>query len=186
MAPVTLLRKASWALCVLCGVTHPPARLPRWEAITPCFPFLSMLLFSNDEEVLVNVCEALALVLPGVPEPNLDKRLCELLALPSATIHRAAFQPLLNILRLDEPQSQLLVRAHLLYRPLSLTVRTDAMRVANGAGARAALQRRERAPAGLRGACSHHRPSRAGRDTIPHYLFDVLTRCCLHVRAWFT
>jgi hypothetical protein len=31
--PVELLRKVSWALSILCGVTHPLNKLPPWDAV---------------------------------------------------------------------------------------------------------------------------------------------------------
>lgn len=42
-------------------------------------PQLGSLLFVDDSEVLANVCSALAIVLPGVPEPNVCKKLVQLL-----------------------------------------------------------------------------------------------------------
>lgn len=74
---MTMLRKASWAIGVLCGVSH--TTLPDWDAIKPSFPYLSQLLTIDDEEVLLSVLETLAIVLPGAQAPNEDRRLIQLL-----------------------------------------------------------------------------------------------------------
>jgi hypothetical protein len=121
--PLPILRKLSWTLSILCGVTHPSDKLPAWEwvsshthththtlslslsliltlltsfilnihkvikhcilieliQIQPALHHLGTLLFCEDEEVVVNVLAALALVLPGLPEPNICNRLVSLL-----------------------------------------------------------------------------------------------------------
>ncbi len=47
--------------------------------ISQMLPQLGNFLFSDDVDILSNVLSALALVLPGVPEPNVCKRLVQLL-----------------------------------------------------------------------------------------------------------
>ncbi len=47
--------------------------------IKPSFPYLSLLLTIDDEEVLLSVLETLAIVLPGAHAPNEDRRLVQLL-----------------------------------------------------------------------------------------------------------
>ncbi len=54
-------------------------RLPPWDQVRPALNALGSLLFANDEEVVTSVCNALSLVLPGIPEMIIDRRLVDLL-----------------------------------------------------------------------------------------------------------
>eukprot|EP01087_Luapelamoeba_hula_P013814 TRINITY_DN3982_c1_g1_i5.p1 TRINITY_DN3982_c1_g1~~TRINITY_DN3982_c1_g1_i5.p1 ORF type:complete len:859 (+),score=157.44 TRINITY_DN3982_c1_g1_i5:1017-3593(+) len=112
-APVELLKTVSWVLSLLCGVTHPRTRLPAWESISPMLPFLGNLLFVDDSDILDNVCSALALVLPGVPEPSVCKRLVELLGHADTRVQRGVLQTIIQVMRFDEKQTHFLLEAKL-------------------------------------------------------------------------
>ncbi len=129
MAPVTMLRAISWTLSVCCGVTHALQQLPAWDSvffkiliisilivsiitltvgylqIVGSLRALSVLFFNDDEEVLINVCAAFALVLPGVPQQNLCERLLALLRHISVNVRRAALCALIEITKFDENQT---------------------------------------------------------------------------------
>lgn len=99
----------SWTFSILCGVTHPRSKLPSWEAIAPMLPHLGNFLFSGDEDVLANVLSALSLVLPGVPEANVCRRLVQLLASPAPRVQRGGLQTITYVLRFDDKQTQFLI-----------------------------------------------------------------------------
>jgi len=108
-SPVTMLRKVAWTLSVLCGVTHSLSHLPPWEYISPILQPLASLLFANDEEILCTVCPALAIILPGVPEMLLCRRLVALLATSSARLVKEALKTITSIIRFDNIQTGVFV-----------------------------------------------------------------------------
>lgn len=77
--------------------------------IAPLLPHLGNFLFSNDEDVLANTLSALSLVLPGVPEPNVCRRLVQLLAVPTQRVQRGVLQTITYVLRFDDKQTQFLL-----------------------------------------------------------------------------
>jgi len=107
--PVELLKAVSWLMSLLCGVTHPRTKLPGWDLISPMLPQLGTLLFAEDSEILANVCSALAIVLPGVPEPNVCKKLVQLLDHPDDRVVRGVLQTIVYVLRFDDKQTQFLL-----------------------------------------------------------------------------
>lgn len=74
-----MVRKLSSTLAIFCGVTHSWQQLPPWPLVSPCLKPLGLLLWTNDEEILVNILPALSLILPGIPELAVCRRLVELL-----------------------------------------------------------------------------------------------------------
>lgn len=114
-APLDVVRKVSWAISVLCGVTHPTTKLPALEFIQPAFMHLAALLQFEDEAVLVHVLNALSLVLPGmVVEPNARNRLLSLLVTKPTRVILADLELLRALAEYDQNQTQLLVEAGLL------------------------------------------------------------------------
>lgn len=77
--------------------------------IAPMLPHLGNFLFSEDEDVLANTLSALSLVLPGVPEPNVCKRLVQLLSTSAQRVQRGALQTITYVLRFDDKQTQFLL-----------------------------------------------------------------------------
>jgi hypothetical protein len=65
-APVSLLRPISAVLAIFAGVTHPMDHLPPFDWISPALQSMTSLLFVNDEQIIINLCPALAIVLPGI------------------------------------------------------------------------------------------------------------------------
>jgi Ca2+-binding EF-hand superfamily protein len=112
--PINLLRKISWTLSVLCGVTHPADKLPPWELIHGSLNQLATMLFIDDEEALVSTLSAMALVLPGMPEATVCKRLVDLLANPSPRVVRFCLAAINDISRFDANQTMLLLKNNLL------------------------------------------------------------------------
>eukprot|EP01119_Soliformovum_irregulare_P013118 TRINITY_DN3460_c0_g1_i1.p1 TRINITY_DN3460_c0_g1~~TRINITY_DN3460_c0_g1_i1.p1 ORF type:complete len:953 (-),score=284.24 TRINITY_DN3460_c0_g1_i1:498-3326(-) len=108
--PLPLLRKIAWTLSVLCGVTHPLNQLPSWAFISPLLQPVTNILFVNDEAILTTICPALSLILPGLPEIVILRRLVDILrevSLPS--VQKAALKTLTNIIRFDNNQMFLLL-----------------------------------------------------------------------------
>jgi hypothetical protein len=79
------------------------------EKIAPMLPHLGNFLFSGDEDVLANVLSALSLVLPGVPEANVCRRLVQLLASAAPRVQRGGLQTITYVLRFDDKQTQFLI-----------------------------------------------------------------------------
>eukprot|EP00005_Dracoamoeba_jomungandri_P001938 CAMPEP_0174261552 /NCGR_PEP_ID=MMETSP0439-20130205/11494_1 /TAXON_ID=0 /ORGANISM="Stereomyxa ramosa, Strain Chinc5" /LENGTH=1028 /DNA_ID=CAMNT_0015346041 /DNA_START=22 /DNA_END=3108 /DNA_ORIENTATION=- len=115
--PVEMLQEISWVMSLLCGVTHPRDKLPAWDLIKPMFPALGVLLFnSTSAEVLVNLCAAFALVLPGIPqsEPQVLVKFIELLSSSDCPrIIRGVLQTISNVVRYDDKQTEILVKSKL-------------------------------------------------------------------------
>ncbi len=79
----SMLRNGTWALSNLCrGKPEPP-----FELVMPALPLLSQLIYSTDEEVLIDACRALSNLSRGsndkiqaVINSGVCKRIVELLA----------------------------------------------------------------------------------------------------------
>eukprot|EP01122_Echinamoeba_exundans_P009822 TRINITY_DN3538_c0_g1_i1.p1 TRINITY_DN3538_c0_g1~~TRINITY_DN3538_c0_g1_i1.p1 ORF type:complete len:1064 (+),score=289.89 TRINITY_DN3538_c0_g1_i1:121-3312(+) len=113
--PLSVVRKVSWAISVLCGVTHPTSKLPPLELVSPAVPHLGALIHFEDEAVLVHVLNALALILPGMDvDPNARNRLLSLLVTKPARVILADLQLLKALAEYDQTQTELFVQAGLL------------------------------------------------------------------------
>jgi hypothetical protein len=79
---LSFLRKGTWCISVLCGTTHKVP--PPWKSVKDALPLMGELLFYfdkyyDDEQVLVNVCDSLAFLLPGITEQKITLRFLDLL-----------------------------------------------------------------------------------------------------------
>lgn len=70
---------------------------------------LAFLALSDDEEILSNVCAAFSLVLPGVPQQDLLQRLIQLFMHPVFRVRRAALGTIMEIIRYDSQQTNMLL-----------------------------------------------------------------------------
>ena len=105
--PNSILSPLSEALAALCGVTHPAAHLPVWEHIQPAFTPLGQLLFSEDDDILSNVLNALCLVLPGIrPDYSVIARVLEIIAThPTPRVVQEALDVVSHVARFDAIQT---------------------------------------------------------------------------------
>eukprot|EP00007_Cunea_sp_BSH-02190019_P007547 CAMPEP_0174234814 /NCGR_PEP_ID=MMETSP0417-20130205/4453_1 /TAXON_ID=242541 /ORGANISM="Mayorella sp, Strain BSH-02190019" /LENGTH=1117 /DNA_ID=CAMNT_0015313229 /DNA_START=45 /DNA_END=3398 /DNA_ORIENTATION=- len=135
-APRSLMRKLSWTLSVLCGVTHPRERLPNFQLIVHALPRMAeLLIVYDDEEVVRNLCAAMSLILPGVPDPNVCERLVVLLTSKSVPAQLASLETVEVVVRLDERQANymlergLITSLHHCLRSADVDVRRWTLRV---------------------------------------------------------
>lgn len=84
---------------------------------------LAFLALSEDEEILSNVCAAFSLVLPGIPQQDLLARLCQLFVHPVFRVRRAALGTIMEIIRYDAQQTNMLMELGLV-RSLSELLKT--------------------------------------------------------------
>eukprot|EP00455_Lapot_gusevi_P001571 TRINITY_DN10610_c0_g1_i1.p1 TRINITY_DN10610_c0_g1~~TRINITY_DN10610_c0_g1_i1.p1 ORF type:complete len:512 (-),score=101.14 TRINITY_DN10610_c0_g1_i1:6-1541(-) len=124
---VSLIRKTTWALSVLCGHTHLRSSPPPYETISAALPQFALLIYHlDDEETLVNVCTCLSFLLPGiVMEPLLSKRLCQLLRYNSSRVQKVILETIVDICRLDNSPIPLMLQSDLMVRLRELLTRAD-------------------------------------------------------------
>ncbi|KAF9579426.1 Importin alpha subunit (Karyopherin alpha subunit) (Serine-rich RNA polymerase I suppressor protein) [Lunasporangiospora selenospora] len=113
-----ILRIAVWCVSNLCRGSGRCA--PEWLQVTPAFPMLRRLMYTDDTEILADTCWAMCRILNGTHKMNLesvliDKELCarfvELLHEPHATIQVPSLRSLINIASGPEHHTQLLIDA---------------------------------------------------------------------------
>lgn len=87
---VSMVRNATWTLSNFCRGKHPQ---PAWHLIQPALPMLAKLIFSLDEEVLIDSCWAISYLSDGnndkiqaVIEAGVPRRLVELLMNSSTAV----------------------------------------------------------------------------------------------------
>ena len=80
---VSMVRNATWTLSNFCRGKNPQ---PDWNLISPALPMLSKLIYSLDDEVLIDACWAISYLSDGanekiqaVIEAGVPRRLVELL-----------------------------------------------------------------------------------------------------------
>ncbi|XVF57612.1 hypothetical protein PTKIN_Ptkin06aG0219300 [Pterospermum kingtungense] len=109
---LSMLRSATWTLSNFCrGKPASP-----FEQVKTALPILRELIYSNDEEVLTDVCWALSYLSDGpndkiqaVIEAGVCPQLVELLAHPSPTVLIPALQTVGNIVTGDDNQTQFVI-----------------------------------------------------------------------------
>lgn len=88
---VSMVRNATWTLSNFCRGKNPQ---PEWSLIQPALPMLAKLIYSLDEEVLIDACWAISYLSDGpnekiqaVIEAGVPRRLVELLMHSSTAVN---------------------------------------------------------------------------------------------------
>ena len=121
---LSMLRNATWTLSNFCRGKTPQ---PDWTTIAPALPVLAKLVYSLDDEVLIDACWAISYLSDGsndkiqaVIEANIPRRLVELLMHASTSVQTPALRSVGNIVTGDDIQTQLIINCNALPALLSL------------------------------------------------------------------
>ena len=121
---ITMLRNATWTLSNFCRGKNPQ---PDWRVIAPALNALARLVYSLDDEVLVDGCWALSYLSDGknekiqaVIESGVPRRLVELLVHSSTSVQIPALRTVGNIVTGDDQQTQVIINCGALPALLSL------------------------------------------------------------------
>lgn len=121
---LSLLRNATWTLSNFCRGKTP---LPDWNIIFPALPILAKLVYSLDDEVLIDACWAISYLSDGandkiqaVIEAGIPRRLVELLTHASTSVQTPALRSVGNIVTGDDVQTQVVINCGALPALLSL------------------------------------------------------------------
>ncbi|KAK0362959.1 Importin subunit alpha-1, partial [Friedmanniomyces endolithicus] len=121
---LSMLRNATWTLSNFCRGKTPQ---PDWTTIAPALPVLAKLVYSLDDEVLIDACWAISYLSDGsndkiqaVIEANIPRRLVELLMHSSTSVQTPALRSVGNIVTGDDVQTQLIINCGALGALLSL------------------------------------------------------------------
>ncbi|KAK5746643.1 Importin subunit alpha-1 [Elasticomyces elasticus] len=121
---LSMLRNATWTLSNFCRGKTPQ---PDWATIQPALPVLAKLVYSLDDEVLIDACWAISYLSDGsndkiqaVIEANIPRRLVELLMHSSTSVQTPALRSVGNIVTGDDVQTQLIINCGALGALLSL------------------------------------------------------------------
>lgn len=112
---LTLIRNATWTLSNFCRGRSPQ---PKWELISQALPTLAKLIFSSDDEVLIDSCWAISYLSDGsnskiqaVVEQGLPRRLVDLLNHSSTAVQTPALRSVGNIVTGDDAQTQFIINS---------------------------------------------------------------------------
>lgn len=121
---LSMLRNATWTLSNFCRGKTPQ---PDWTTIAPALPVLSKLVYSLDDEVLIDACWAISYLSDGsndkiqaVIEAGIPRRLVELLMHASTSVQTPALRSVGNIVTGDDVQTQVIINCGALPCLLSL------------------------------------------------------------------
>ncbi|KAL7797541.1 armadillo-type protein [Trichoderma ceciliae] len=121
---LSMLRNATWTLSNFCRGKTPQ---PDWNTIAPALPVLSKLVYSLDDEVLIDACWAISYLSDGsndkiqaVIEAGIPRRLVELLLHASTSVQTPALRSVGNIVTGDDVQTQVIINCGALPCLLSL------------------------------------------------------------------
>ncbi|MCJ1229723.1 Importin alpha subunit (Karyopherin alpha subunit) (Serine-rich RNA polymerase I suppressor protein) [Toensbergia leucococca] len=121
---LSMLRNATWTLSNFCRGKTPQ---PDWSTILPALPVLAKLVYSLDDEVLIDACWAISYLSDGandkiqaVIEAAIPRRLVELLMHASTSVQTPALRSVGNIVTGDDVQTQIIINCGSLPALLSL------------------------------------------------------------------
>ncbi|EPS44730.1 hypothetical protein H072_1273 [Dactylellina haptotyla CBS 200.50] len=121
---LSMLRNATWTLSNFCRGKTPQ---PDWQTILPALPVLAKLVYSLDDEVLIDACWAISYLSDGsndkiqaVIEAGIPRRLVELLMHNSTSVQTPALRSVGNIVTGDDVQTQVIINCGALPALLSL------------------------------------------------------------------
>ncbi|MBW0463703.1 hypothetical protein O181_003418 [Austropuccinia psidii MF-1] len=121
---LSMLRNATWTLSNFCRGKNPQ---PNWELICPALSVLTKLIYSMDDEVLIDACWAISYLSDGsndkiqtVIESGVVRRLVDLLMHPSTAVQTPALRSVGNIVTGDDLQTQVVISSGALVALLSL------------------------------------------------------------------
>ncbi|PWN37329.1 ARM repeat-containing protein [Meira miltonrushii] len=121
---LSMLRNATWTLSNFCRGKNPQ---PDWTQVSPALMILTKLIYSMDDEVLIDACWAISYLSDGanekiqaVIESGLTRRLVDLLTHPSTAVQTPALRSVGNIVTGDDLQTQVIISSGALPPLLSL------------------------------------------------------------------
>ncbi|KAK4685657.1 importin subunit alpha-6/7, partial [Tremellales sp. Uapishka_1] len=121
---LSMLRNATWTLSNFCRGKAPQ---PDWELIAPALNVLTKLIYSLDDEVLIDACWAISYLSDGtndkiqaVIESGVCRRLVDLLMHQSTAVQTPALRSVGNIVTGDDLQTQVVISSGALPALLSL------------------------------------------------------------------
>ncbi|TIA87619.1 hypothetical protein E3P81_03855 [Wallemia ichthyophaga] len=121
---LSMLRNATWTLSNFCRGKNPQ---PDWELISPALTVLTKLIYSMDDEVLIDACWAISYLSDGsndkiqaVIESGVCRRLVDLLMHNSTAVQTPALRSVGNIVTGDDLQTQVVIASGSLPALLSL------------------------------------------------------------------
>ncbi|CAD6586428.1 MAG: Importin alpha subunit (Karyopherin alpha subunit) (Serine-rich RNA polymerase I suppressor protein), partial [Tremellales sp. Tagirdzhanova-0007] len=121
---LSMLRNATWTLSNFCRGKSPQ---PDWHVIAPALTILTKLIYSLDDEVLIDACWAISYLSDGtndkiqaVIESGVCSRLVDLLMHPSTSVQTPALRSVGNIVTGDDLQTQVIISSGALPALLSL------------------------------------------------------------------
>lgn len=121
---ISMLRNATWTLSNFCRGKNPQ---PEWNQIMPALGILTKLIYSLDDEVLIDACWAISYLSDGtndkiqaVIESGVCRRLVDLLMHPSTAVQTPALRSVGNIVTGDDLQTQIVISSGALPALLSL------------------------------------------------------------------
>ncbi|KAG1825834.1 armadillo-type protein [Suillus subaureus] len=121
---LSMLRNATWTLSNFCRGKNPQ---PDWELISPALTVLTKLIYSLDDEILIDACWAISYLSDGsndkiqaVIESAVCRRLVDLLMHSSTSVQTPALRSIGNIVTGDDLQTQVVIASGALPALLSL------------------------------------------------------------------
>ncbi|KAG1862653.1 ARM repeat-containing protein [Suillus subluteus] len=114
---LSMLRNAMWTLSNFCREQNPQ---PDWELISPALTVLTKLIYSLDDEILIDTCWAISYLSDAVIESAVCRCLVDLLMHSSTSVQTPALHSIGNIVTGDDLQTQVVIASGALPALLSL------------------------------------------------------------------